>query len=194
MNSTFVKSVTTLCLLGTLGGCANIISATREKPIREDQGSRTIGAYVEDEVIENKTLVNLNKGSESVKNSHISATSYNGILLLTGQVPTDTAKNEAEQIALQTRKVRKIHNELEISGPTSTIVRTNDAYLTSRIKLQLLTNKSVDGGRIKVVTENSAVYLMGLVTENEAEAAINIIRTIPGVQRIVKVFEYIAHR
>lgn len=194
MSTTLIKCITTACMLTTLSGCSNLISASREEPIREDQGSRTIGAYVEDEVIENKTLVNLNKGSDTVKNSHISVTSYNGILLLTGQVPHGAAKRETEQIATQTRKVRKIHNELELSGPTSSIVRANDAYLTSRIKLQLLADESVEGGRIKVVTENSSTYLMGLVTEKEADRAVNIIRTIPGVQRIVKVFEYIPHR
>lgn len=194
MNSTLLKCITTACVLTTLSGCSNLISASREEPIREDQGSRTVGAYIEDEIIENKTLVNLNKGSEAVKNSHISVTSYNGILLLTGQVPDENAKLEAEQIAAKTRKVRKIHNELEISGPTSSIVRANDGYLTSRIKLQLLADPAVEGTRIKVVTENSSTYLMGLVTELEADTAVNIIRTIPGVQRIVKVFEYIPHR
>jgi osmotically-inducible protein OsmY len=194
MNSMLIKCFTAVCVLTTLTGCSNLISASREEPIREDQGSRTVGAYIEDEVIENKTLVNINKGSEAVKNSHVSVTSYNGILLLTGQVPDENAKLEVEQIAKQTRKVRKIHNELEVSGPTSSIVRANDAYLTSRIKLQLLADEAAEGTRIKVVTENSSAYLMGLVTEQEADTAVNIIRTIPGVQRIVKVFEYISHR
>jgi len=194
MNTTSIKLISTLCLIGTLSGCASLISATREEPIQEDSGKRTLGAYVEDELIENKTLVNINKGSKTVNSAHIGVTSYNGIVLLTGQVPSEAAKTEAEQIAMQTRKVRKIHNELEIAGPTSGIVRTNDAYLTSRIKLQLLATENIDGGRIKVVTENSSVYLMGLVTEQEANLAISIIRTVPGVQRIVKVFEYIPKR
>lgn len=185
-----------LCVLASLSltGCSSFISAVHEEPIREDQGSRTLGAYVEDEVIENKTLVNMNKGPDNVKHAHIGVTSYNGVMLLTGQVPTQAARQAAEDIAKQTRKVRKIHNELEISGPISPIVSANDAYLTSRIKLQLLANEQVQGGRIKVVTENGSVYLMGLVTEREAEQAVNIVRTIPGVRRIVKVFETIPHR
>lgn len=182
------------CILLTLTGCASLISATREEPINEDQGSRTIGTYVEDEVIENKTLVNISKARSEIKNSHISVTSYNNVLLLTGQVPSEAEKNEVEQIATQTRKVKKIHNELEIAGPTSTIVRANDAYLTSRIKLQLLADENVEGGRIKVVTENSVTYLMGLVTQQEAQAAIDVVRTIPGIKKIVKVFEYIPSR
>ena len=116
---------------------------------------------------------------------------FNGQVLLTGQVPNESVKGEAERTVNKTREVTRIHNELEIAGPSSTIVRTNDVYLTSRVKLQLLTNKTVEGTRIKVVTENGVVYLMGLVSQAEADRAINIIRAVPGVQRIIKVFEYV---
>jgi len=175
----------------TLGGCASIISATSEEPIAEDTGSRTWGSYVEDEVIENKALVNISKGSEELRNANIAVTSYNGVVLLTGQVPSDASRQEAENIANQVRKVRKIHNELTVSGPVSTIVKSNDIYLTSRIKVELLANEQVEGGRIKVVTENGVVYMMGLVSSSEADAAVNIVRSVSGVQKIVKVFEYV---
>jgi osmotically-inducible protein OsmY len=194
MTAKALKFLSVACILGTLSGCASFVSATREEPIREDQGSRTLGSYVEDEIIENKTLVNLSKASETIRNAHISVTSFNGVMLLTGQVPNEAAKQEAEQVATQTRKVRKIHNELEIAGPTSAIVRANDAYLTSRVKLQLLGDIDVEGGRFKVVTENSSTYLMGLVTQKEGDKAVNSVRTVPGIRRIVKVFEYIPHR
>jgi len=174
-----------------LSGCATIISAVHEEPIQEDSGKRTFGNYVEDEMIETKVLVNLSKGSTALSQSHIGVTSYNGQVLLTGQVPTEEVKAEAERIAAATREVRKIQNELEIAGPTSTIVPSNDVYLTSRVKLQLLADKNVPGSRIKVVTENGVVYLMGLVTREEANAAVNIVRTVVGVRKIVKVFEYI---
>lgn len=185
------------CLIGLviastlLTGCSNIISASRDKPIDERIGSRTIGNYIEDESIEIKVLVNLSKGSVPLSQSHINVTSFNGQVLLTGQVPNEAVKGEAEQTVNKTREVTRIHNELEIAGPSSTIVRTNDTYLTSRVKLQLLTNKTVEGTRIKVVTENGVVYLMGLVSQAEADRAINIIRAVPGVQRIIKVFEYV---
>lgn len=185
-----------LPLLLTLGitlvsGCSTVISTVREEPIRENHGQRTLGNYVEDEMIETKVLVNLSKGSTPLAESHIGVTSFNGQVLLTGQVPNETVKNEAQQITAATREVRKIHNELEIAGPTSTIVRTNDVYLTSRVKLQLLADKSVAGSRIKVVTENGVVYLMGLISRSEAETAVTIVRSVPGVRKIVKVFEYI---
>lgn len=185
-------SLIAIVLASTLvTGCSNIISATRDEPIRENQGSRTLGSYLEDEAIETKILVNISKGSQPLAQSHINVVSYNGQVLLAGQVPDEQVKQEAERVASQVRHVRKIHNELEIAGPTSTIVRSNDIYLTSRIKVQMLADKSIEGNRIKVVTENGVVYLMGLVRRDEADRAVDITRSVTGVRKIVKVFEYI---
>ncbi len=180
-------------LMGTalLNGCASIVSATHEGPIEEEKGSRTFGNYVEDEMIETKVLVNISKGSEALAQSHVNVTSFNGQVLLSGQVANQNVSSEAENVAAGIREVRKIHNELEIAGPTSAIVRTNDVYLTSRVKLQLLTDSNVPGSRIKVVTENGVVYLMGLVSRNEADTAVAVVRSVTGVRKIVKVFEYI---
>jgi osmotically-inducible protein OsmY len=174
-----------------LTGCSSIISATREEPIREDKTSRTLGSYLEDEAIETKTLVNISKGSEALALSHVNVVSYNGQVLLVGQVPDEQVKQEAGNIASQIRHVRKVHNELDIAGPTSGIVRSNDAYLTTRIKAQMLVDNRIAGGRIKVVTENGVVYLMGLVTQAEADLAVEITRSVTGVRKIVKVFEYV---
>lgn len=174
-----------------LSGCSDVISAGREEPIQENPGNRTVGSYIDDEVIETLSLVNLNKGSEEMKSSNISVTSYNGLVLLTGQAPSETARLEAEQIVSQIRKVRKIHNEIKISGVSSAIARSNDLWITTKVKAQLLTNKEVDGSRIKVVTDSSIVYLMGLVSAQEADRAISIVRGIAGVEKIVKVFEYV---
>lgn len=186
------KTVLALAVLSlTLSGCASIISATRTTPIHEDRGERTIGRYVEDEMIETKVLVNLSKGSTPLAQSHVNVTSFNGQVLLTGQVPDEATREEAQRIAANVREVRKIDNELEIAGPTSTIIRTNDIYLTSRIKLQLLAEKGVNSNRIKVVTENGVVYLMGLLKRSEAETAVSVVRSVAGVRKIVKLFEYL---
>lgn len=183
--------ISTLALSTLLSGCSDIISAGRENPIQENPGHRTVGSYIDDEVIETLSLVNLNKGSEEMKASNISVTSYNGLVLLTGQAPSQAARAEAEQIVSNIRKVKKIHNEIKISGISSGISRTNDVWITTKVKAQLLTNKAVNGARIKVVTDNSTVYLMGLVSTQEAENAVNITRNIAGVEKIVKVFEYV---
>ena len=188
MNKLLASMIITTTLLS---GCSTIVSSSREEPIQENLGNRTIGNVIEDETIELKVLVNLSKGSAPLSQSHIGITSFNGQVLLTGQVPNENIRQEAEQVVSQTREVKRIHNELEIAGPTSTIVRSNDVYLTSRIKLKLLSDKSVEGLRIKVVTENGIVYLMGLVSQAESDRAVALIREVPGVQRIVKVFEYV---
>jgi osmotically-inducible protein OsmY len=186
------KVLATLVMTTTLvTGCSTIVSSSREEPIREDVGNRTLGNIIEDEAIELKVRVNLSKGSAPLAQSHINVKSFNGQVLLTGQVPNENVRQEAEQIVGQTREVKRIHNELEIAGPSSTIVRSNDIYLTSRVKLKLLSDKSIEGLRVKVVTENGIVYLMGLVSQREADQAVAIVREVPGVQRIVKVFEYV---
>lgn len=188
------KILALLAVIGlsvTLSGCSDVISAGREEPIQENPGNRTVGSYIDDEVIETLALVNLNKGSGEMSSSNISVTSYNGLVLLTGQAPSETARLEAEQIVSQIRKVRKIHNEIKISGVSSALARSNDLWITTKVKAQLLTNKDIDGSRIKVVTDSSIVYLMGLVSAQEADNAINIVRGIAGVEKIVKVFEYV---
>jgi osmotically-inducible protein OsmY len=186
------KVLATLVMTTTLvTGCSTIVSSSLEEPIREDVGNRTLGNIIEDEAIELKVMVNLSKGSAPLAQSHINVKSFNGQVLLTGQVPNEGVRQEAEQIVGQTREVKRIHNELEIAGPSSTIVRSNDIYLTSRVKLKLLSDKSIEGLRVKVVTENGIVYLMGLVSQREADQAVAIVREVPGVQRIVKVFEYV---
>ena len=147
------KVLATLVMTTTLvTGCSTIVSSSREEPIREDIGNRTLGNIIEDEAIELKVMVNLSKGSAPLAQSHINVKSFNGQVLLTGQVPNENVRQEAEQIVGQTREVKRIHNELEIAGPSSTIVRSNDIYLTSRVKLKLLSDKSIEGLRVKVVT------------------------------------------
>jgi osmotically-inducible protein OsmY len=183
--------ITGISLSVLISGCSNVISAGRQDPIKEDPGHRTVGSYIDDEVVETLSMVNLAKGSEQIEASNISVTSYNGVVLLTGQAPGESARTEAEQIVSQVRKVRKIHNEIKISGISSTLARTNDTWLTTKVKAELLTNENVDGSRIKVVTDSSTVYLMGLVSPQESDTAVNIVRNIPGVEKIVKVFEYV---
>ncbi|MCD8512118.1 MAG: BON domain-containing protein [Nitrincola sp.] len=188
-----MKKLSLLLLLTvfTITGCSTIVSSTRETPIEENEGRRTIGNFIEDNSIEFKAKVNINKGSPALSQSNVSVNAFNGQVLLTGQVPDQRTKDEASQVVSTLREVRKIHNELEIAGPTSLMIRANDTYLGGRVKAQLLADNRTHGMRIKVVTENGTVYLMGLVTRQEGEVAVEVVRNIVGVNRIVKVFEYI---
>ncbi len=174
-----------------LGGCASVIDASRKDPIQQDLGSRTTGAYIDDELIETKAIVNLAKASPAVQNGNISVVSFNGTVLLTGQVPHDQARSETEAIVSHIQSVKRVHNELVISGNSAPLARSNDTWVTTKVKTLLLANENVDGSRVKVVTENGIVYLMGLVSQAEADTAVNIVRSINGVQKIIKVFEYI---
>jgi len=177
------------CFLVT--GCVSLLDATSETPIEEHPGTRTLGTVVEDENIETKINVNLRKASETLKNSNIDVVSFNGVVLLIGEVPDTTSKQLEEKVASSTRKVRKVHNELKISGVSTWISRSNDAWLTTKVSSQMMTAENFPSSRVKVVTEQGTVYLMGLVTETEAEYAIEITRNIYGVEKIVKLFEYI---
>ncbi|MGB0466363.1 MAG: BON domain-containing protein [Pontibacterium sp.] len=189
MNANYLLAALILSL--PLSGCSNLISAGREAPIQEDHGSRTMGSYVDDELIETKARVNLLEAEEMLQGASVGITSFNGLVLLTGQAPSEGVRQHIEQIVGQLRKVRRIHNEISLSGTVSTLATASDTWLSLKAKSQLLADNQAPGNRIKVVTENGTVYLMGLVTQAEASAATTVISNISGVQKIVKIFEYI---
>jgi len=122
---------------------------------------------------------------------HINVTSYNYTVLLTGEVPTAQAKVDAEKAVTEVPNVKTVVNELQIAGTSSAASRSNDAYITSKVKGNFLGNEKFRPTDIKVVTEASVVYLLGLVTREEADAATEIARGTAGVQKVVRVFEYI---
>lgn len=178
--------------IGFSAGCASVVSMTSgSAPITEKPGKRTIGSVIDDEIVETKIMVNIRKADPGFQHANVSVTSYNGVVLLAGQVPSESLREQASSVAHQVRKVRKVHNELTVSGPTSGLARSNDAWLTSKVKARMLANGNVPAMRIKVVTENGTVFLLGLVTQEEASAAVGAVRNVRGVERIVKVFEYI---
>lgn len=180
----------TLCL--GISGCSSVINVSREAPIDDDRGTRTFGSKIDDSLIETKVAVNVAKASPDLDNaSHIVVTSFNGVVLLAGQTPRADLKQLAEQTASQVQKVKKVNNELQVIEPSSLLARSNDAWLTSKIKTQMLTDSAIPGSRIKVVTENGIVYLLGLLTQAEANRATNLVQGVAGVQKIVKLFEYI---
>ena len=175
-----------------LSGCATILSASSgSEQIDEDPGTRTFGSYIEDESIETKILANLYNADLGYKEGNISVVSYNGIVLVAGQIKSQQLLENASSIAQKVRAVRKVHNELTVAGPLSYMAGVNDGWLTTKIKNQMLFTTDFPSGRVKVVTENGTVYLMGLLTQKEAADAVAITRLIYGVQKIVKIVEYI---
>ncbi|MCP1626097.1 MULTISPECIES: BON domain-containing protein [Pseudomonas] len=181
-----------LAVTMALGGCSSFVSATRDKPIDDDKGTRTLGSKIDDSLIETKVAVNVAKADADLdRNSHVVVISYNGVVLLAGQTPRADLKNKAEQAAKEVQKVKTVHNELQILQPSSLAARSNDTWLTTKIKSQMLADANVPSTRIKVLTENGIVYMLGLVTRKEGDLATQVVQSVDGVQKIVRLFEYI---
>ena len=149
---------------------------------------RSPGFYIEDESIEWKIRVQVIEG---FKDAHINATSYNLAVLLTGQVPTEDAKKAIEAAARSNPGVKNVTNEITVGGNSSLASRSSDSLVTTSVKARLINNGKVSPSHVKVVTESGVVYLMGIVTREEADAAAEIARTTSGVTRVVKVFDYV---
>ena len=149
---------------------------------------RTSGIYLEDENIELKA-------SKSIEDAigeagHVNITSYNRNVLLTGEVPNEAGKKRAETIAKEITNVRSVTNELVVMPKTELSSRSNDVYLTSKVKAKFVADGRFAANAVKVVSENSVVYLMGIVNHAEAQYATEIASNTDGVTKVVKVFEY----
>lgn len=154
---------------------------------------RSSGTILDDKNIEFKIVSALNADEDLLQHSGLAATSYNYVVLLTGQAETAARRDRYVKIARNVPLVKRVVDEVEI-GPSSTFTEeSNDTYITSKVKLDLLNIDipSFDPGRVKVVTEKGVVYLLGLVTAEEADAVVEKARFVSGVKRVVKIFEYI---
>ena len=176
-----------------LSSCTTILTETTgDQGIRENPAERTTGAMIEDEVIETKIAVNMRSQEPAFKQSNFNVVSHNGVVLLIGQVESDFLRAQATEIASQaSAKIKRIQNELEVAGKTGFLSRSNDAWIATKIRTLLIAESDVPSSRVKVIVENGAVYLMGLVSQSEGDSAANLARNVSGVTKVVKVFEYI---
>ena len=174
-----------------LSGCGTIMSSAGAGPIEEDPGERTFAQQMADESIETKAMVNINAADEAFDQGHLSIVSYNGFVLLAGQVPSEALKALASDVARELEAVRRIYNELEVGPATTAGTRTNDTWITTQVKSKLLASSDTPGRRVKVVTENAVVYLMGLVTADEADRSALEAAEVKSVTRVVQLFEII---
>lgn len=178
-----------LLALPLLNGCAPVVlggAAATGVVVAEDR--RTVGTITEDQGIELRAASRIN---DNLRTAHVNVTSYNRMVLLTGEVPDAAAKANAERIARGVDNVRGVHNELQIAGNSALSARANDTYLTSKVKARFVDAQKFSPVHVKVVTENNVVYLLGLVKRQEANDATEIARTTGGVQKVVRVFEYL---
>lgn len=188
----FRKSLTLLLLLAMSSCTAILVETTGDQGIQEDPTERTTGAVVEDEIIETKVVVNIKSQEPALKNANIDAISHNGVVLLVGQVESEALKNRATEIASQaSAKIKRIHNELEVSGKTSFLSRSNDTWITTKVRTRMMTNRDIPSDQVRIIAENGTVYLMGLISQVEGDNAANAASGVSGVTRVVKVFEYL---
>lgn len=180
-----------LALLATsiLQGCAVAVIAGVGAGAASVNDRRTLGAQVDDQTIEIKAHSQIAKDESLVEFTQVQVISLNGTVLIVGQALEESYKQKIDAIIKNIQGVRKVHNQIRINRLTTVSTRTYDSWLTTKVKADFLADKSVDTTAIKVVTEDSEVFLMGLVTNTEANAAVNIARNINGVSRVYKAFE-----
>jgi len=178
-----------LIFAGLLQGCFPVVAAGAGTGALMVQDRRTSGAYMEDEAIEVKAFDRIGK---QFKNTvHVNVTSYNRNVLISGEVPDENTKAQVERIVANILNVRTIYNELAIAGLSSLTSRSNDALITSNVKLRFVNDKRFSASSVKVVTEYGTVYLLGIVNNTEANAAAEVASGSKGVSRVVKLFEYV---
>lgn len=181
---------TVLALTATLAGCAKIISVTTSEPIQISTNKRTLGTKINDQQLETIARVNLNNTSKQLEDAHINIDSFNGIVLLSGQVPNEQLRALAGDTVGKINSVRQVHNELTTGTPTDFQARSKDSWITTKIKTKLVAS-SIQSRRIVIITEAQTVFLMGLVSRYEADRITNVAKNTDGVKQVVKVFEYV---
>ncbi|AWL12938.1 uncharacterized protein HMF8227_02486 [Saliniradius amylolyticus] len=187
-----MKNLTLILLSFTLlQGCAAVVVGAGVTAASAAHDRRTLGTQLDDSTLEAKVSSRINKIERLKEQAHINVEVFNGVALLTGQAPDSQARRQAQLQAQAVTHIKKVHNQIRIGAPTAASTRTHDVWLASKIKTNLVTNERVDGLHIKVIVEDSEVFLMGLVSRQEADVAVDIVRNINGVARVVKAFEYV---
>ncbi len=186
-----ISSITLFLCIVFSSGCGSLLSAADSEPIGDDSGERTYGARMDDESIETKATVNIHAADRGFDDGHINVISYNSYVLIVGQVSSQELKDRASDVVREIRRVRRIYNELEVTGNVSMLTRSSDTWITTKVKTALLTRSETEGNRVKVVTENGVVYLMGLATHAEADRVADTASGSYGVRKVVRLFEYI---
>jgi osmotically-inducible protein OsmY len=191
MTRKFLGLIVLACAVPALQGCFPLAVTGVGAAAVMVSDRRTTGTYIEDEAIEWKVI---GKVRDRFRNAHVNAVSFNRRVLLTGEAPDEEAKKQIEEAVRSIDNVKDVVNELEVAGASSLASRGNDALVTSNVKARMVNNGKFSPVHVKVVTEAGAVFLMGLVSVQEGDAAVEIARTTSGVSRVVKVFEYVGNK
>jgi osmotically-inducible protein OsmY len=186
----YCQTCVLLFCIVVLQGCAAVAVTGVAAGATVAADTRTTGTIVEDQAIEIKAGQLISADEELDDKTHINTTSYNTVVLLTGEAPTEAMRQRVVELVRNIPRVTHVHNEITIAAPSSLMSRSSDTVITSKVKTLLLADKNVSGLNTKVVTEKGVVYLMGLSTRSQADQATEIARTTGGVQKVVKLFQY----
>lgn len=189
MNRLGAVVLCTAVLGGVLSACAPVVLGGAAVGALVATDRRTSGAQLEDEGIELRAGGRIREALGD--RVHVNVTSYNRQVLLTGEASTEQQRQQVEQVVSRVENVRSIVNDIGVMGITSLTARSNDTYITGKVKASLIDAKDIFANAFKVVTERGVVYLMGRVTQREADRATAIARSTSGVQKVVRVFEII---
>lgn len=191
MTRSSLRNTLILAFALTLAGCGTTLATLESDAIEEDPGERSLAQQVEDESIETKAIVNIRAADDAFDDANFLVISYNGYVLAAGQVPTQALKDEVSNVLRKIGGVRRIYNEIEIGPNASSGDYANDVWITTQVKSALLISSDTPAGRVKVATEKSVVYLMGLLTPEEADRVAATAADVRGVSRVVRLFELI---
>lgn len=186
------KTLLAASLVLALSGCASVIAdATGPEPIGSEQGKRTLSMRIEDSAIERTAEVNIYKANAKFREANVNVVSFYGSVLLAGQVPTEEMKAQAEKITWQIAEVKRIHNELTVGPSSYYLERSSDGLISTQIRTRLTMLEGFPSSRTKIFTVGGTVYLMGKLTQAEADTAVGVVKEITGVKRIVKLVDYL---
>lgn len=189
MFARFTKIFTIAFVCIWLGGCVAAAAGGAATGVVVASDRRTTGTVIEDQAIEIKAARALNSDTEIRDNTHLNVTSYNTIVLITGEAPSEELRKRAVEIVRHVDEVTKVYNEIIVAAPSSYMSRSSDTVITTKVKTKLFGQKGIDATKVKVVTERGIVYLLGLLDTEEAEIATEAAREVGGVQKVVKLFQ-----
>jgi len=179
-----------VCALCSLSGCAAVvIGAVGASAVTVSEDSRTVGTQIDDSTVESRVSNVLSKDKVLDEQTNINVHVFNGAILLVGQAPNSALAQQAENTALGVEGVTNVFNQIRIGNPTVASTRAHDVWLASKVRANLLTEKEIDFLKMNIAVEDSEVFLMGIVTQAEASKAIEIVRNIDGVVKVVNVFD-----
>lgn len=186
------RLIAAICLALSLQSCVFVAGAAAgAAAIAIAYDHRSIENTINDNHMANQIAEKLSRYKTFWDQSHIEVAVFNGVVLLTGQTPKKEWRELAGEVAKSASKGGRVYNQITIEGPTSSLTRTSDSWITTKIRSKMLANTDLKSSSIKVITENGVVYLMGVVTRKQADIAVDVARRVSGVQRVIKIFSYI---